>query len=1149
MKRIGDLSVRVSLDATNINQSTQQINRNLKTLGGEMSIIRNKGNEWGKSLEGLSEKQRVLTNTLGLHEIKVQKAAEKHKELVKEHGEGSVQAEKQAAALNRLIAKYTKTESELAGVNNALNKHQREMDEAGKSYVSLERLADKLGDKLQDVGSKMKDTGQNLSTGVTLPLVGFATAAGKVALDFDKSAGSIQSELGVSKKRAEELHSTAKELWEDGFGESLQDVSRNIAGVTKSLGDISKVDLSYVTKGLDLFESKGWGDQQETLRSLKVLMEQFGMSASEAMDYLTKGFQENLNFSGEFLDSISEYSTYYAEVGLSADDMFAKFKSGAESGVFQMDKIGDSMKEFTLRSKDGSKTSTEAFKALGLNAKEMTTQFNKGGETGKKAFEKVVKALQDTDDETVRNTVATGLFGTQYEDLGEKAFDAMLTTTDGLKDVEGATKKASDSFRDNFGTRATKIWRDFQEDLEPVGETLLDIAEDVLPKVADTVGDVTDAFNDMSPEGQKVVIAVGGIAAAAGPAMVALGFMSQGLGTVTKLATPLLSTLGKGAGLTGVLTKIPGPIGLVAGGLALATTAFIGIKEATEKAKEVNLEHAETLIKQKDSLEGLASKYDVLRDKNQLSNDELLRFRDIQSELDLATSAEEINKLTKEADGLREKSGLSNDEMNEMLKLNDDIIKLTPDVKKSFSDRGQAIIESKGAIDDVNVALAESIRLELENQRIKNEANMDENIRNYIDALDELNEKEQKRNEAVKLRDEIEQNIFDLKIKKQKEINEGKDRAATATELEIERQEAVLSGQNQQVSKLSDKVTKQQESVSEAQKEIDKTIELYDQMINLQLAQVGINDEGSKGISQLDKSIAKTQGKINTLLLVKEAQGGLNAKQQEELDNLSKALGQYQDAKGEIVDMQGEQAEVNKRIDEGTGKAKKLTDEAGKGVTKEVDIDDKGGTNKLQKEAEKGAHKNVKIDDNGGNNKIQKDAEKKANKGVKLSLLNTLASLIPSSVSVGVKLLGKIPGFATGTRNAPEGMALVGENGPELIHLNKGAKVIPNPQTEAILRDWNIPMLAEGGVTLTSGMAYVGEKGKELIDYRGAKTSPLSNDSIDKIGQGTYYGNVYVTIPAKDVQELNGVVDFFKRLPQQARKNGEKLPNYMQVKI
>lgn len=37
-----------------------------------------------------------------------------------------------------------------------------------------------------------------------------------------------------------------------------------------------------------------------------------------------------------------------------------------------------------------------------------------------------------------------------------------------------------------------------------------------------------------------------------------------------------------------------------------------------------------------------------------------------------------------------------------------------------------------------------------------------------------------------------------------------------------------------------------------------------------------------------------------------------------------------------------------------------------------------------------------------------------------------------------------IPGFASGTDNAPGGWAMVGENGPELMNLPRGAKVLPN---------------------------------------------------------------------------------------------------------
>lgn len=38
----------------------------------------------------------------------------------------------------------------------------------------------------------------------------------------------------------------------------------------------------------------------------------------------------------------------------------------------------------------------------------------------------------------------------------------------------------------------------------------------------------------------------------------------------------------------------------------------------------------------------------------------------------------------------------------------------------------------------------------------------------------------------------------------------------------------------------------------------------------------------------------------------------------------------------------------------------------------------------------------------------------------------------------------KIPGFATGTRFAPGGLAIVGERGPELVNLPRGSQVVPN---------------------------------------------------------------------------------------------------------
>ncbi|MEM5591933.1 hypothetical protein AAHH67_09700 [Niallia circulans] len=119
--------------------------------------------------------------------------------------------------------------------------------------------------------------------------------------------------------------------------------------------------------------------------------------------------------------------------------------------------------------------------------------------------------------------------------------------------------------------------------MQPVGETMLDIAEDVLPKVADTVENVTSAFADLSPEGQKTILAIAGIGAAAGPTLIGVGALATSVGSLAKIVGPLIPALGSGAGLSGVLAGLAGPLGITAlavGGLGLG---FIALDKEMDK--------------------------------------------------------------------------------------------------------------------------------------------------------------------------------------------------------------------------------------------------------------------------------------------------------------------------------------------------------------------------------------------------------------------------------------------------------------------------------------------------------------------------------------------------------------------------------------
>ncbi|ELK38766.1 phage tail tape measure protein, TP901 family, partial [Brevibacillus agri BAB-2500] len=88
---------------------------------------------------------------------------------------------------------------------------------------------------------------------------------------------------------------------------------------------------------------------------------------------------------------------------------------------------GDAVKEFNIRSKDGSKTTIQAFEMLGLNADKMMHTFASGGPQAKQAFTQVMQMISAIEDPVQRNTVGVALMGSQFEDLEAPVIAALGT--------------------------------------------------------------------------------------------------------------------------------------------------------------------------------------------------------------------------------------------------------------------------------------------------------------------------------------------------------------------------------------------------------------------------------------------------------------------------------------------------------------------------------------------------------------------------------------------------------------------------------------------------------------------------------------------------------------------------------------------------
>lgn len=484
-----------------------------------------------------------------------------------------------------------KLERQLLNAQIAEQKLANQLTETNKDLEEQTNIAKRAASSLQETGDKLKNIGGSMSSTATPAILGFGAGATAAATQVDQAQGSMQAQLGLTAEQAEKLNEQAKNLWEQGFGADMADVTTKVATVTRSLGELNDADLATIISGVEVLESQFGADTQEQIVAVKTLMDNFGMSATEAMDYLVAGFQKGLDYSGEFIDTIREYSTYFNEMGFSGQEFFDVLAGGAENGAFQLDKVGDAMKEFTLRSKDTADSTVDAFKGLGLNAAEMISAFNAGGEEGRQAFEKTVTALMGVEDATKRNQIATDLFGTQYEDLGGKAFQGLLEASNAMGDVEGRTRSASEAVRDNFGVELQIVLRQLQDALVPLGSVLTDFATRIMPTLSSAVQTVANWFTNLSPSGQNLVVIIGAIAAAAGPLLAGLGFIAQGIAGLIGPVTTAIGWLSKLGPLFTVirtaLTALTGPVGIV---IAIVVALAILIYKNWDEIKAKTIE-------------------------------------------------------------------------------------------------------------------------------------------------------------------------------------------------------------------------------------------------------------------------------------------------------------------------------------------------------------------------------------------------------------------------------------------------------------------------------------------------------------------------------------------------------------------------------
>ena len=621
-KGIKGITVEIGGDTGPLDKALNDVNKRSRSLQVELRQVERLLKFDPTNTELLAQKQTLLSKSVETTEEKLNALKTAQSQVQAQFEKGEI-AEEQYRAFQREIAK---TENELKTMKSTLDIATRNLKEFGDNNGVAKQEAEKLSKSIEETKSaleaekkalkeaeeaqkkhtkevndakkeledykekiidKSKTIGKSLLAvdGAVLASAGYAL---KLSDDFDKAFNTLITKTGASKEEFDSLNTSMENVYKNNFGESIEDVAQSMATV-KVNTNLAGAELEKATERALLLRDTFEFEVNESTRSAKMLMEQFGVTSEEAYNLIAQGAQAGLDKNGDLLDTINEYSVHFKQLGIDSEEMFNMLVNGAESGTFSVDKLGDAVKEFGIRVKDG--TADNAFKTLGFNVDEMTKKFGAGGESAKSALNDVTQALFNMEDPVKQNALGVELFGTMWEDLGADGIKSLMDMQWESDKTNSALEKINNQKYDNVGSALKGLGRTLKVDVaETIGEELKPAVEEAITYVQNNAPAIKDIISQIAKKiGEFVSFVVNN-----GPVILSLisgigaAFVTwKVISTITGLvkAIKLFKTASEAATISQALFNVVlnmNPIGIVVMAIAGLVAAFITLWTTSE---------------------------------------------------------------------------------------------------------------------------------------------------------------------------------------------------------------------------------------------------------------------------------------------------------------------------------------------------------------------------------------------------------------------------------------------------------------------------------------------------------------------------------------------------------------------------------------
>lgn len=580
---IKGITVKIAGDTIDLQKSLKAVQSSSASLQSELSAVNRQLKFDPENTVLLAQKQEVLQEQIAKSKSALDRLLEVQNQVEEQAKNGEISTE-QYRAYQREVEK---TKSKLNSFNEQLDKTRDEFDKVANGVENLENKSNKTDlSKVKKEMDEVKSSANNLKSAVGDALKEAGTAATAVggaltgavisANSEEKALNSLQAQTGLTTEELSKYESVIDEIYKDNFGESQEDIANTLSKIKQVTDEQNPQKLKDMAENLYTLEATFDNfDISETLRGINGLMTNMGLTADEAFDYIVKGAQNGLNYSGELGDNIAEYSQIWGQAGFDAEQMFSILENGTKNGAYNLDKVNDFVKEFTISLSDG--RIEENLGSFSKGTGEIFKKWKDGKATASDVFYSVISDLKNTKNEQKALTTASTVWSALGEDNAMKVIKSLGNVNKNYKNVKGSMEKIKDIKYDDVEADWASLGRTVQTDvINPIGKSLF-------PEVKKLCKFVENHTDDIIPTLKIVGSLVGGIWVGKKTTAVVSGVQSLiGAYKSLRIATETAKISQEGLNLA----QKSNAIGIVVGLAATLVGSLWSIASANDEAKE-----------------------------------------------------------------------------------------------------------------------------------------------------------------------------------------------------------------------------------------------------------------------------------------------------------------------------------------------------------------------------------------------------------------------------------------------------------------------------------------------------------------------------------------------------------------------------------